>query len=443
MKISTKYIKYSIIIALLLIIGLSLTFISNSNIFQGKLTYKSQKTDPNVSIAPIRTIPKKLLPTNTKLFQELSRILNNPYTKILKKPSFQHIKENLYNTIIQKNDGTEKTAYFLVLELLNDDYNAFANNEFKQNFFHTRLSNYQFQRPAQKAYIISLVHSLWIENNGFLPWSLSEYSIQEIDALFCYENCEVQHLERTYETEGAFINPTLDLSEEVVYKFFLLAQKFLKENQLNTTKEIIGWLKKNFFHAYYDWGWNVYCTGTNRDVFMNYDGCNNNCCAPLTFEALFKERVIGCHKPTFLLTQFLRSLNIPAVPILYQGHGITYLPIIDRFIHGDHIADFTTVPVEDFFLTPEEMNQDNMAIYNILYQKYSYPKHYFTNIELHRENNSLFLETNSVCVSIPAEDWEILTAQVPEYGLQYDQANCQIFSNRVPIKTLPELSTYP
>lgn len=140
----------------------------------------------------------------------------------------------------------------------------------------------------------------------------------------------------------------------------------------------------------------------------------------------------------------MRSLNIPAVSIDINGHSLTYLPTISNYVHGDHIADFVTVPSQDLLLNLSQV-QDIIQkgtsgdLDMVIKDKYPY-QYYFTNIELHRNENNLLLETNSVCSSIPTSDWNLMVNEVSEYNLKYNQKLCNISSDKLPIKTLSALS---
>ncbi len=89
------------------------------------------------------------------------------------------------------------------------------------------------------------------------------------------------------------------------------------------------------------------------------------------------------------------------------------------------------------------MADANEAVHydQVIYNKYPYPGHYFSNIELHRDNNKLFLETDSVCTNIPDSDMEIMRNEVQEYNLQDDQSNCKLLSDKVIIKSFYQFFT--
>jgi hypothetical protein len=54
----------------------------------------------------------------------------------------------------------------------------------------------------------------------------------------------------------------------------------------------------------------------------------------------------------------LRSINIPSIEIHYNGHGIAFMPTINRYVHGDYIADMTVLPDPSLIImTREELEQ--------------------------------------------------------------------------------------
>ncbi len=359
-------------------------------------------------------------------------------------PSLLSVKSDLQNKTITSIDGNSSTTeYQLVLSLLRE-YNGYIDNVAKETFFQYKLANYTFPYRNEKEYIIRIVHGLWLEENQVLPWSLRDYSQNEIAILFWVNGLNGNYAVKplvTLNDNQYHLEYFSAMEEEAAYKLFLLAQKYKQPLQQDIIEQLIKWQKKNFFHAYYNYGWEVY-----RDGRSNIPP--RTVIPPASLSRLFDERVTGCHENALLLTNLLRSLNIPAVSISIQGHGVTYLPTIDRYVHGDHIADFVTVPASDLLLTREEIieiadvNSAN-SYDQFIYNKYRPPRHYFPNIELHRNNSNLLLETDSICGNIPSSDWELVRNEVQEYNLQYNQSHCKITSNQLPIQELSQLSIYP
>ncbi len=360
-------------------------------------------------------------------------ILNplNAYT------SLSEIKNNLQNFVINKQSSGQTTGYNVVKELLDDGYNGFANNNWKENFLLPRLSDYVLS-TEQREYLILITHSLWLENENVVSWSLEDYSSEEIENLFwVVDTGNLEEKPITSLNYNNYARENYPLSEEASFKLYLIAEKFKQNNQIDTIKEIIKWQKKNFFHAYYDYGWDDYNDGqVINPAYGLY--------LPTSLNRLFEERITGCHENSVVFTNMLRSLNLPAVSINIQGHALTYLPTVDKYVHGDHLADFVTIPAEYYLLTTQDVEaiiSSNHQNYDLVFkEQFPFPQHYFTNIELHRNQDNLFLETDSVCSTIPADDWQLILNEVPEFNLQYDQDNCLISSDEVSIQTLEQLS---
>jgi hypothetical protein len=123
-----------------------------------------------------------------------------------------------------------------------------------------------------------------------------------------------------------------------------------------------------------------------------------------------------------------------------------YLPTLDRYVHGDHIAMYTAAPPGTLLLTPDEFRpyaEDVAWIFQIFLDKYQSP----ASIPLLRDGDVLYIHNQSVfnwpektCRDISNEDWIWLSAQLAIYNIFYDNVNCEITSDRVPIQTLEALS---
>lgn len=428
----TKKFLLSFLIISAVVLGL---FAANYSSLQGSI---SQIT---------ATLPKSSI--NNKL--NLNPNYKPKYSDILNYSSLKEVKNDLTNIPVYVNNppGPSITGYDLVLKVLNDGYNGLSSNNDKEAFFNKEFANYGFKYKAYYQYYVKIIHSLWLEREKLVPWSLKNYSTDQIKDLFWVgelhqipnnNDLPPTSLAKNLYTQESYYKR--NLSEESTFKLFLLAKKMVKSNQSETMQEIIKWQKKNFFHAYFDYTWDYYKDNQiEKDKVLLGDG--SSFYAPVSLERLFDERITGCHENVLVFASLLNSLNIPAVNITRIGHGVTYLPTIDKYVHGDHLADFVTVPAEDYLLTASDMTNitGDSANYDAVFKKkYPFPQHYFTNIELHRNNKNLLLETNSVCTNIPAADWQKLTSEVLEFNLKYDQPKCLISSDLVPIQTLDQLS---
>jgi hypothetical protein len=147
-----------------------------------------------------------------------------------------------------------------------------------------------------------------------------------------------------------------------------------------------------------------------------------------------------------MLEGMLHSLNIPALRLNVHGHGVVYLPTLDRYVHGDHMAMYTAAPPGTLLLTPDEFRpyaEDVAWIFQIFFDKYQPP---IPSIPLRRDGDALYIHARNVinrpemtCVEISSEDWAWLSSQLSIYNIFYDTVNCELTSDRVPIQTLEAL----
>jgi hypothetical protein len=114
----------------------------------------------------------------------------------------------------------------------------------------------------------------------------------------------------------------------------------------------------------------------------------------------------------------LRSVNIPAVEEHFNGHGVAYIPILGKYIHGDFIADFTVVPADMILMTKYEFEtwvnttRDYLSYEGYIKQLGKY------NIYLKREADSdyLYLDIWSVVLE-SQEDIDYLYDTLREFNL--------------------------
>jgi hypothetical protein len=149
-----------------------------------------------------------------------------------------------------------------------------------------------------------------------------------------------------------------------------------------------------------------------------------------------------------LMEGMLHSLNIPAVRLMMQGHGVLYLPTLERFIHGDHIVAYHDAPPELLLLTADEIRpfaEDESWLYDIVYpDKYNSP---FVSTPLYRDGHSLYFQADNVrdratgtCIQVSDADWARISGQLSAYNLRYDEQTCTLTSDRLPILTLDQLA---
>ena len=239
------------------------------------------------------------------------------------------------------------------------------------------LDTYIFPYPSARIFLINVATGLTVEAHGWVPWSLKDYSVDDIENLFIEDESfrttdPTLHKGDLPQGMPNVVNHwhNMDdiLIEEAHYKQFNLARRLAEgaTNQQDAVAAMVVWLQQNFFHAISPgYAWDVYLDGQapregpGRVAF------------PLSLERLYEERVSGCHEPTLILEGMAHSLNIPAVRLSIHGHGVLYLPTMERFIHGDHVVAYTDAPFGSLLLTHDQLlpfAQDEANIYTIFYE---------------------------------------------------------------------------
>jgi len=305
-----------------------------------------------------------------------------------------------------------------------------------------------------KTYLINVATGLFAEAHHFYAWSLRDYSPQQIQDLF------IQDDSLRWESSGLFrgdLPPGMpntvshwyltpdSVVEAAHFKQFNLARRIAEgaATQEQAVLSVMTWMMQNFFHAYAPgYGWEVYLDGRQP---LNNGG---PVAYPLSLERLYEERVSGCHEPTIMMEGMFHSLNIPAVRLMMQGHGVLYLPTLERFIHGDHIVAYHDAPAELLLLTADEIRpfaEDVDWIFAIVYpDKYHSP---LESMPIYRDGQSLYIQADNVrdhttgaCIQVSQADWARVTQQLSAYNLRYDAQACTLTSDRLPILTLDQLA---
>jgi hypothetical protein len=359
-------------------------------------------------------------------------ILLSPYKKMLDTyPNLQQVTIALKNMTFGSTNG-----YNTVLSVLCGSYDPGEDWLTLQALFDQKLQT-DMQR---KIFLVRTIHILWMEKHGNLPWSIKDYSKDEINALF-YET-QVNSSDPLLKPKISVLSQDITFGEldihlelEASYKLHGLALK-IKANSIDlSVTNAVRWIKTNFFHYTTDWGMGVYGT----DQF------------PDDLDHLFNERVFSCHEPVMLLSEILRSLNIPAVSLIIYSHGITYIPSLDRFVHGDHLASMNLAPVSLVLLTKDEIEQCDQAdsmLYNLLYNKIEavfdppfLAVQLFTSYRINRVGSTLTLDIDFYSgVPVPSNIVSTLQTEAPQYDIQYDVATKKFTSQAVPIQSLESLS---
>jgi hypothetical protein len=357
---------------------------------------------------------------------------------------------NLSNSL----SGQDLTGRELLEWILIDrEYDPRDSNSDKEEIMNV-LDTYIFPYPSARIFLINVATGLTVEAHGWVPWSLSDYSVDDIENLFI-EDESFRTTDPTLHkgdlpqgmpnAVNHWHNMDDILIEEAHYKQFNLARRLTEgaANQQDAVAAMVVWLQQNFFHAISPgYAWDVYLDGQEPREGPG------QVAFPLSLERIYEERVSGCHEPTLILEGMAHSLNIPAVRLSIHGHGVLYLPTMERFIHGDHVVAYTDAPFGSLLLTYDQIlpfAQEEANLYTIYYETiYVTP---FRSMPLWRDGEYLYIENDtvrnpgeSVCIVIDEEDWLRISKQLSAYNLRYDTVNCVLSSDRLPILTLDELN---
>lgn len=303
-----------------------------------------------------------------------------------------------------------------------------------------------YTREDVHAYVANLCHAIFVEEYLELPWSLTDYSPREIGFL----------LERTVRMSGWTSNgkgttgcwgesyPGQPVPREPIadewYKAFPLSFYLIgrDSDQHEAALRLIFWIMHNFFHAYKgevdeNWSWDKYRF------------------AVISLAEYFNERIVGCHGAANILTALLRSVNIPALEIHYNEHGICYIPSLERYVHGDFMADFAILKDNSILLMdlPELEKwvlheRDYLSFNDHIHSTYR-PYH---DVRLRRRDRSLFVAQPSSkeddLTEVPPLSstgnpgfYAALQVRLAEYGIH--EVNGKYYSQLLPIRGLDEL----
>jgi hypothetical protein len=354
--------------------------------------------------------------------------------------------------------GTTDTGRQVLEMILNvREYDPTMQNDLKEELF-SALDDYSFAHAGARIFLINVATGLYAEAHGSYPWSLQDYSAQMVNNIFI-EDSVIQIADFVYEPGFVYQRgdipagmPNLNfhypypvdnkMIEDAHYKQFNLAGRLAQDavTQEKAVSLIAVWMQQNFFHAVDGYGWEVYLDGRAPST-------SGPVAFPLSIERIYVERVVGCHEPTIMLEGMLHSLNIPAVRLMVHGHGVLYLPSLDRYIHGDHVANYTDAPYGLLLLTPEEFRpyaEDVSWIFQIYMDKYQSP---MLSVPLKRDGDYLYLSAanlrnfpDTTCIQVSDDDWARLSEQLSAYNIRYDDQICELSSDWIPILTLDELN---
>jgi hypothetical protein len=296
----------------------------------------------------------------------------HPYVELLQDPNMKRIVNMLASLSVKQSffpgrgytsvNGYQAVITLLEQEMFDLDLPA---ADLEKNL------DLQFQNidPATKMYIVQVAQSLWVEKNHKVPWSLADYSADQIEALFYNPYIEggsechpatglldsATQIEYPAETYGE-----MQVEVDSASKLYPIASKLLKPDQDQTVQEAVRFIQTNFLHVYDEsdtenWDWNVYREGrpdSQKKAVWN----GTPSFIPQNLADYFKQRLGGCHEPIIVFRGLLRSLNIPAFNLTVEGHGVSYVPTMNEFVHGDDMVNFAVTPSSVLLMSQDDIS---------------------------------------------------------------------------------------
>ncbi|MFA4955224.1 MAG: hypothetical protein WC641_08010 [Patescibacteria group bacterium] len=371
-------------------------------------------------------------------------------------PGLKPYKDYLEKISFVTNKEGHETGLHLVLDVLENTYDADIGNVEEEFRLKERLAGVPVQHQVL---IIRIVHALWVEKHQVVPWSLKDYSLEETAALLYdpYLAAENQvavpkpsSQDAIYSSTPMEVYPEVQLELDASYKLYALAKKMASPNKNQILINSIRWIKSNNTHTYTDqdgtvWDWDRYSDGRPDSEKKFHLGTGFDIFIPRNLDRYFDERIGGCHEPVIVLAGLLRSLNIPAYNINYEGHGMTHIPGSHTYVHGDHMALMPATPssllLVDNTACKQGISSGDSMMVNVLNQKIdaAFPGEetiYFKGIHVLRKNDTLLLSLFNDKVSPII--FETIKSEAPQYSVNVEQGG--VTGHPVKIKSLNELS---
>ena len=219
-----------------------------------------------------------------------------------------------------------------------------------------------FQSDARRLYLATVAHSLALEIGGFVPWSVTTYTPEDLEILFnSYHLLTVGYLSWTF--NGKFRSYTgytpkgkargyLIPAPPVTTFNFLLANNMIQGNHINTVGKFLEWGGKHQIHLggngsplgnypalWYEsvWHYRGYAPAARMMSLTLYEDPFTNTTVgngPMAWTD-------GCDGASTFLQAELRAANIPVAyvhPMGGTGHSAPLFRTIDRTLsNGDDV----------------------------------------------------------------------------------------------------------
>lgn len=291
-----------------------------------------------------------------------------------------------------------------------------------------------------------IAHAIWLDKNKLVPWSLSDYTDEELDIVLGkdftivikeWEEDGIRHREvEVIENFVSNFQMIIDHNPSDVYQY---SQKFISNTQKETIYNILTHLRKDFAHGSREEG-DITPLRPQAiiEVLTNYD------------EEGHRVSPEGCHSMSQIIVSMLRSLNIPSyvddgwyAAVESGRHASAFFPTIQKIlIHGDDIY---------YYMTPEASLDELLMSYNYFNsevkscgrdtkcaRKATYKHHYLLHLKypttIFRGCYNFYPEACKSCIE---EEAEKLTQKLKDEGLydMVDEVNDIKYEMRVKCET--------
>ena len=202
---------------------------------------------------------------------------------------------------------------------------------------------------AWSLFLAQVAYSLAVETGGWVPWSLTEYSQQELLELF-----DGSRMFRWHNNLGGYrIYFGVPAPPDFTFEF-LNANRMIAQDRLHTIENLLNWCRLNMRHYL------GRSSAQNMEDHWQYRGV-----APISrvvsgtrrdSDGEFSHFTAGCWGTTTFLSAVLRVVNIPVKEVGAHGHAFPYFMSEGKYLsHGDDPYNQTMrstplIPIEELLI---------------------------------------------------------------------------------------------
>lgn len=248
-------------------------------------------------------------------------------------------------------------AFYYAFEWMNGGLQSFGGyslvdppvNQFAQPDTAPAITEFAPQ-DAWHLYVNTIAQSLAVEIGGFVPWTITGYSTNELQTLFDSNNVVSLQMESSNTLDPSVpavwgyvpAGFTMDAPPTTFFQF-LVDHNMIRGNHKTTIDELINWSRFNLLHisnwtdisaAAFEGWWNYRGSSPGSAVLSGTLGPYRP--LPPFPPALIHNWVQGCHGVVTLYQGLLRTVNIPTDYAIEFGHGMPiWWTVSESLSHGD------------------------------------------------------------------------------------------------------------